>query len=377
MQPKIPKLKSRYIPVYSAQYSFTNNLQWWKETDSYYYPNVLLNLMTINEKVIKRLEFPKNMFLLTDSGGFQVISGQCNIDWKQSIDIQVKLGATKIFAFDKPPVKRKTEGVNDFTYMSNEETKKQIEENLNVAIKQSKYLQEKYPEFRDRFCYILHGRNKQHWDYNLQLIKEKLGGSEGYDEYFPGGITYAIKSNDILILAIAAAHAKKYFISRRRYVHFLGCGSFNKMFILVRNQITTFDSSTALQGSKVNSYINPCNIFKNIMIPTDNIPFETQFCSCPICSNMDYHQLTKDNSTLVGRNFVIHNLWHMLKMNIFLDSLKIDVYTKIIKEQFKPNDKTLQALEFIDYSDKNGFEIAYEKYKHFLGKDETKQKGLF
>ncbi len=373
----IPNLKSRHIPVYSSSYSLTNDIQFWEKNDTFIYPNILLNLLTISSKDIVNLNFPANMFLLTDSGGFQVISGTCNIDWKESLKLQIELKASKIFAFDTPPVKRKTEGINDFLYMNDKETKQQIKENFEVALKQSLYLKEHYPEERKKFCYILHGANKEQWDYNLQLIKERLGGSEGYDKCFPGGIVYAIKSNDILTLAFAAIHAKKYFISRGKYVHFLGCGSYNKMFILIRNQITTFDSSTALQGAKVNVYTNPCNIFKSISIPTNNIPFETQFCSCPVCSKINYHKLAKENSSLIGRYFVLHNLWHMLKMNIFLDSLKISNYTQIIKEQFKPSASVMQALEFCDYADKVGFEIAYEKYKHYLKKDETKQKTIF
>ena len=49
----------------------------------------------------------------------------------------------------------------------------------------------------------------------------------------------------------------------------------------------------------------------------------------------------------------------------------------MILENFKVNDDVKRSLEFCDDCDKMGFKVAYEKYKPFLKKDETKQGTLF
>jgi len=80
---------------------------------------------------------------------------------------------------------------------------------------------------------------------------------------------------------------------------------------------------------------------------------------------------------MIGRHGIAHNLWHTLQINLFLDSLPLEKYTKMILENFKIKDDVKRCLEFCDYADKYGFKISYEKYKHYLKKDETKQGTLF
>jgi hypothetical protein len=201
MQPIIPKLSSRYIPVHSNTYVISSFIHWWKNTSPFIYPNVLINLLSCSKEQMDeiRKDSPNELFLLTYSGGFQVISGQCNLTWETSLLKQIELGASKIFAFDKPPVKPKFQGsLNQFTYMDDGEIKRIIEENMDVALKQSEYLKGKYPEEFKKFCYILHGKNIEQLDYNLELFKKKIDGIENYLSYFPGGIVYAAKSPDIL-----------------------------------------------------------------------------------------------------------------------------------------------------------------------------------
>ena len=380
MVPKIPKLKSRYIPVHSSAYVIESEIHWWKRTSPFVYPNVLINLLSCTKEQIDKLRSnsDEELFLLCDSGGFQVISGTCNIDWKHSLEKQIELGASKIFAFDKPPVKPKFQGsLSQFTYMTDLETRKIIEENLDVAIVQSLYLKENYPEERKKFCYILHGKNFSHLQYNLDLIEKKIG-LKNYLEYFPGGITYAIKGSDILFITMSARHAYENFVKKGIYVHFLGMGSFNRMIILVRNEITTFDSSSILQGTRANMFINPIQLNNNLQISSTNISFESQFCLCPVCSRVDYHKLiAKGDLPMVGRHGISHNLWHTMSINTFLDSVKKNRYTEVVIQNFKINKDIKRCLEFCDFADKNGYDIAYEKYKHYLKKDETKQNTLF
>jgi len=380
MQIKIPKLESRYIPVYSVNFALTNDIHWWKNNSPFYYPNVLFNLMTISKEQIEsaRQNMNGELFLLTDSGGFQVISGTCNLDWKSSLLKQIELGASKIFAFDIPPVSKKVQGnTHQFVTMSKNETEDIIKKNIEVAVMQSDYLKENYPEEFKKFCYIFHGSSIHMFKYNLKILKEYNIDLDNYSNYFPGGAVFGVKDNDLLRIAFNARMAYDKFIKKGIYVHFLGMGSFYKMVILIRNKITTFDSSSALQGARVNTAINPIDYKNTISLGTENFEYNKNFCNCPVCSTVDYNKLVKENPTLIGRYLTVHNLWQMLNQNILLDSFPLDKYTKKCNEAFNFPDNVKLCLDFCDECDKICFDLAYNKYKHYLKKDESKQKSLF
>lgn len=375
-QPIIPQLKSKYIPVFTAGFAIKDDISWWKTTAPFIYKNVLINLDTIEQKDISLLKFPEDMFLLTDSGGFQVISGQTDLTWQTSLIRQIELNASKIFSFDTPPVERVVEGQNIFRGKQIDEYKQTIEDNLNIAIEQSKWLQLNCSEKVKDFCYILHANSKEMLDYNIQLIDRKLGGMDNYKKYF-GGICYAIKKSDYIFFTTCAAHAKKYFIDNGIYVHFLGIGSFNKMIILVYYEITTFDSSNALRGAISWSLNSPFDL-QIFSLNKIEYPFIKQFCTCPVCDKINYNQLINSpQDTIIGRWFTVHNLWQILKLNIFLDSIDKPKYTESIRKFMKINEDITNSLNYIDDIDKMGLDIAYSKWKHFLKKDESKQNALF
>lgn len=380
MNNKIPELKSRYIPVHGGL-GHLSKMHWWKNNSFFIYPSVLMNLEQFNSTQMEevRANSSEELFLLCDSGGFQVITGTCSLNWETSLLKQIELGATKIFAFDKPPVKPKFEGsLNEFTYMNEKELKEIIEDNISVALKQSSYLKEKYPDELNKFCYIMHGQTIEHFNYNLEVLKNKYGITlDNYLDYFPGGVVYAAKNTDILMISMSARHAYENFIKRDMYVHFLGMGSLNRMFVLIRNEITTFDSSTILQGVRANTIINPLNTNSVIQIKSDSKILDHKFCSCPVCINVDYKKMKEENPANIARYFCVHNLWYILKSNLFLNSIPNEIYTETVLKNFKLNEKTTRALEFCDECDVIGFDLAYNKYKHFLKKDETKQKSLF
>ena len=64
-------------------------------------------------------------------------------------------------------------------------------------------------------------------------------------------------------------------------------------------------------------------------------------------------------------------------MNVLLDALKLSRYTTFVTENFKLPANIKQSLDFCDYADTNGFEIAYQKYKQYLKIDTSKQQSLF
>lgn len=379
---KIPKLKSRYIPVHSS--GSIGEIHWWKNSSPFIYPNLLLNLMSTSKEDIKLLKEDnvEDVFLLTDSGGFQVVSGTCDLNWETSLLKQIELGASKIFSFDRPPTESKKSGsLSQFNFMTEEKAFPILEDNLKVALEQSKYLKEKYPNEFKKFCFIMQAKSIDQINHNFELFKKYLGSIENFSNYFPGGIVYGLRQNDYLFITIAARHAYENFIKKGIYVHFLGMGSFYKMLILIRNEITTFDSSTVLQGVRVNGFINPLsatNLSAMTQILSDNFMFTKEFCICPVCRNIDYQKLINENKqSMIGKYFIAHNLWHFMVVNVYLDSIDKKCYTQTVFDNFKINDEIKKCLEFCDECDKNGFEVTYEKYKHYLKKDETKQNTLF
>ena len=382
MQIKIPELKSRYIPVHGGFGNLEKGMHWWEEKAAYIYPNVLFNLLHFTKEQVEfvRKNAINEMFILTDSGGFQVVSGTCDLDWKGSLLKQIELTASKIFSLDKPTVKQKASAgsLTNFVYMNDIEAEETIIDNFEVALKQSEFLKQNYPEEFKKFCYILQGKSLEQINFNMKLFNDKLGGVDKYSDYFPGGVVYAAKGGDNMYITMAARHAYENFIKKGIYVHFLGMGSFHRMIILIRNEITTFDSSTLLQGVRVNEFLNPVNLNDSFCLSSDDLNgFVKPFCNCPVCRNVDYFKIQKESPSDIGRNCVLHNLWHLLIMNTILDALPKDKYTEKVTTMFNLNEGLHKCLEFCDECDKIGFDLSYEKYKHYLKKDVTKQNTLF
>lgn len=379
MQSIIPQLNSRYIPVHSNTYVISSKIHWWKKSSPFIYPNVLINLISLTKEQSEeiRKDMDGELFLLTDSGGFQAISGTCSLTWETSLLKQIELNASKIFAFDIPPVKIQNDSIAVHAkLMTENEIKKIIDINIDVAIKQSYYLKEKYPEQISKFCFVMQAPSKKFYDYNIEQLNNKIG-IENYNKYFPGGIVVSCKSKDILQLTIISRLLYENFILKGIYVHFLGAGSLYKMIILIRNKITTFDSSSMLQGTRINDFINPLDLNKSIQLGTNDFLMTKQFCSCPVCQSINYNKLVKTEPSMVGRYFIAHNLWHFLKANIILDAIPLDKFTKTVNQLYKIPTNINICLEFCDYTDINGFSIAYHKYKNYLKKDVSKQTLLF
>ena len=379
----VKNLKSKYIPVGKLDL-YDDNLNFWDEKKGlFYYPYMLVNLQQLkNHKSTYGIS--DDVFFLNDSGGFQVISGTCNYDWKDSLKQQLKIGSTKIFAFDRPPLIKKSETSNaDFNLMDLDTTKNCILENIEVALKQSEYLKINAPDKIKDFFYVMHGSSKELLDFNLVELEKRIGNlDENYTKYF-GGACYSVKvgGNEFIKLATFCLHAKHHFISKGLPVHILGLGSFYRMMLMIRTEITTFDAATALSGVTYWNYINNINLNKGVGFISDlnkeHWPFDGMICDCPVCSNYDFNELIKTKPEKVGLYIFIHNVYQMVRFNIFLDNIKKENYTSVVSSWCAIPEALKTALEYCDYSDKYGFEIAYSKYKHYASADKTKQKGLF
>jgi|TARA_R100000501_G_C2624778_1_gene118091 tRNA-guanine family transglycosylase len=374
-------LKSKYIPVANLSCE-DKGLEFWNEETAYfYYPYKLVNLMQFKSHK-SNYGIDDNCFLLCDSGGFQVITGKCDYDWESSIKQQLLIGATRLFAFDTPPITKKHDASNAlFVDMAHEKTKEIIKMNIDIALKQSNYLKQNAPDRIKDFFYIMHGGSKELLDYNLEVLDEKIG-IENYSKYF-GGVCYGAKSPERIMFTTNLLHAREHFIKKGLPVHILGAGAPYKMVLLVRCEMTTFDSGTALSGQTYWAWINHMGTAKSGglvgSLNTHGWPFDGQFCDCPVCRNVDYNKLLSNEETRksVGEYIMGHNLYQMVRMTTFLNGLKKDKYTEVIQEFVSlPND-VIQALEYIDLADKEGFEVAYSKYKHFIKKDKSRQESLF
>jgi len=368
-QLRIPVMESSYIPVCSTMYA-RRGMHWWKPNSNFYYPFMLLNLeeMTSCKATKEELDIGEEMNFATDSGGFQVIRGTCKMDWKESIEKQIRLGANMLFSFDTPPVKRVSgnEGNNFFEELPPDEYYKLVKQNFEVACLQSEWLQANHPEKVKQFYYVLHSCDKRSLDYNLQLIKEKFGSVEDYGKHF-GGVCYSIKKSDIFFFATTIIHANNYFIKNGVKVHFLGIGAVAKFVYLVKGKITTFDSSNAISGIMRNQYFYPINkrMGANNVVTTANKYYKYLPCFCPACrANDSLYKEWKEVKTDVCVGFSLHNLYRLLQEVYFLNSLKDDKYNEIVSDCYGLDQKKKIILEYIDYYFKNGFDKAYEKYQY-------------
>jgi len=368
-QLKIPEMKSSYIPVGSTMYA-RRGMHWWKNDSPFKYPFLLLNLeeMTSCEATKEELGIPEDVNFATDSGGFQVIRGTCKMDWKESIEKQIRLGANMLFSFDTPPVRRMdNSGDNNFfEELPVDEYYKLVKSNFDVACEQSDWLKKNHPEKVKQFYYVLHSCDKRSLDYNLQLMEEKFGSVANYKEHF-GGVCYSIKKSDIFFFATTIIHANNYFIKNGVRVHFLGIGAVAKFIYLVKGKVTTFDSSNAISGIMRNQYFYPVNkrLGGSNVVTTSNKYYEYLPCFCPACRAGDsLFKEWKEVKTDVCVNFSLHNLYRLLQEVYFLNSLKDENYNEIVSDCYGLEPEKKLILEYIDYYFKNGFEQAYEKFKH-------------
>jgi len=95
--------------------------------------------------------------------------------------------------------------------------------------------------------------------------------------------------------------------------------------------------------------------------------FGTTPCPCPICSTYSLNELL-NNGMLIS----LHNLWLILLHCKLLDFLSKD--PNLIEDYIKIecSARTIEAVEFIKYSEIHGFEQAWNKYKFSLLKSVKK-----
>jgi len=289
---------------------------------------------------------------------------------------QIEIGATKIFAFDKPPIYKLNESNSQFRVMDYDTTKEIIKNNIDVALLQSNYLQINNINKVKDFYYIMHGNSKELLDYNIQLLEQNIG-MNNFKKYF-GGVCYGSKDTDKILFTTVLLHANEYFTKNNIPVHILGAGSPIKILLMVRTKMNTFDSATAISGLIRWDYFNRFNPFKKIKLTQKNFKVTDGVCACKSCININFKQsLDEKKFSDIGAAFTLHNLILIIEFIEFLKSIEINQYTETIVEAFNIGKKTLNCLEYIDYSEKNGFERAYERYKYYINNDETKQKSLF
>lgn len=380
--------RSNYIPVSSIGH-IEKGLHWWKENSIFHYPHVLLNIETIEDKYSQCLQdIPSWMNMCTDSGGFQVIRGTCNLSAMESLKKQVEAGATMIFSFDTPPVVRLHDDQNMFTEKPKKEYYELVRKNWETALEQSQWLQKHYPEKVKNFYYILHAYDKDSLDYNIQLIEESIG-FKNYTQYF-GGVCYAIKKNELFPFTFTILHAKEYFIQNNIKVHFLGIGSATKFIYLVKGEITTFDSSNAIRGLMNNEFAYP--YFKRIggggnqdgehyslgILSNNSKKYNNLPCLCPVCRQYG-SVFNKEFTQETAIAFSLHNLYRIIGEVYFLNSIQKEWFNRIVIDNYRLNSKQIEALEMMDYCFEHGIEQTYIKYKDYFNfvEDTSNQKSLF
>ena len=115
------------------------------------------------------------------------------------------------------------------------------------------------------------------------------------------------------------------------------------------SDVCSSDLSSILQGTRANQLYNPLEVKKYMQFKSDDFLPTKQFCLCPVCMETNYNKLVDENNlSMIGRKFISHNLWHILKINVFLDSLPLNKYTETINDNFKLSDNIKRCLDFCD-----------------------------
>jgi len=349
-------MRSKYIPVQS-NYGYSRWIHWWKPDSPYYYPYVLVNIeQEGNDNIREKFELSNDVQLFRDSGGFQVITGTCKLNKWDSLTKQIKTGANKLFAFDTPPVKQIAPNV--YSQIEGDEYYKILESNFKIALEQSNFLKEHFPERLKDFYFVLHAKDKLSLDFNMNLIKETCGD---FKKDF-GGVCYSIKKDNIFTFGEFCTHARINFEDKGIPAHFLGASGSFKMIYMIKERISTFDSTAVLYGLKRNVIYIPIATNRRISNPRDEPLFDKQYCDCPACSRPEYYP--KEEYL-----YVVHNLYAKLRENLFLCGIKESKYNETVIDIYNLKDEKKEVFEYMDMIKKDGFEEAQHIYRHSISKE--------
>ncbi len=321
------------------------------------------------DNVKEKFNFNDDMFILGDSGGFQVVTLGGNITQKEVIEWQ-KRNCTAGLILDRPPYYYGG-GAN----FSGTPTKQFFNECLNKTYNNAKYAIENK---EDLFLYgVIQGETYS------QMCEwyEKIHSLENDNLKFDGWALSPKPSNDPVKIALYGILVHEYNISTP--IHILQVSSKGGIIVsaLLRYQlqrVVTIDSSTSTVSARYGSIINPIHpgAILNIKDLLKNNGEKGWFCNCPICKALDI-SIDKIKSNEYMKYLNLHNLYQIVNLVNYIDFI-VQYDDLVYSEAKRTSDRCFKAVDMLLYYKSNGLHKTKLKYSdEFENKNVYTKKSLF
>lgn len=343
---------------------------WNKLTSVWNYKNMLLSAYHAKDikDVHKEFDIDDDVFILGDSGGFQLITLGGDITPEEVINWQ-KANCTAGLILDRPPY-----NFGGGAQFSGTPSKKFFQECLDKTKNNAKVaLQNKgdlklygviQGETYDQMCL---------WYEQMHQVELDLG-----IEFDAWALSPKPSDNPIKV-ALFGILVQEYKINKPLHILQISGRSGILVSALFRHQIgrtITIDSSSFYGSSRYGMLINPDKIPSTIEIgqKLDKKDRQGWLCDCPICSVLNMNVEKLDNNYI--RYLDIHNLYQIVKFVKYADY--IVQFDEIILQQSENNVKCNTAIKMLLFYRDNGFQSTKIKFSEYFNKiEDNEQLNIF
>ena len=304
-----------------------------------------------------RMNYPDDMVLIGDSGGFQIMMANkkgtsINIDpikilrWMENnADIGMNL--------DSPPT-------DNFEY------------SLRTSIQNFELFQNNRENYIFKLYNILHGKS-----YNDIITWYSHVKDFDFDGWAIGIRPHTNTYLKILSFLYLLEHGEE---SIYQNIHFFGISSIDNMIALSMlskkfDLSLTFDSSTWATGYRFSDYYFPLDVRHRSRLGQTKNSMKSLPCDCPVCQSTDIKEIYK-YETMTPSLISYHNLYNFIETNRMINVLVDDIealfqYGKSVNENILISDIVNILNDFDNYNT----EYIYSKYKNlFVPKPENRIK---
>lgn len=383
--PAINLAKNRFLRQVQGNDGEVYSANWWSKNSFFNYDSVLVSAFYGMKTPDLRYEFsmPKSLFVMLDSGGYQnVMVEGADISPQKLIQWQQDNGDAGLI-LDHPPYE--ANGVQ-FGGNINHNFKTGMEktaENAKIAL-----------SLKNNENFHLYGvvqgetfKQMLEWMYRMDEVETDL------NKPFDAWALSPKPSTDVLKIALYGVLAIKEFSTP---IHLLQISGFDTILVSAYiaskyNNTVSIDSSTFALGERYGRFMDPYEFGTFLdfghneekreamgLGDRKKLHFKRMPCLCPVCSktNLSTTELNNSDYTLLN----LHNLYQIVQFTNYAEVIAEDrEYLNNFISRYSPQkEKTLLALEMIDFGLDHDLEQVWDRYKHKIehSQDGMKQKSL-
>ncbi|QDP57872.1 MAG: hypothetical protein Unbinned1693contig1002_16 [Prokaryotic dsDNA virus sp.] len=332
------------------KYGYRHNL--FTKKSVYYYPYFLIS--AYYGRVVKDItkEVEEDCYIFGDSGGFQNVTLQANLDPLEILKWQENNCSAGLI-LDQPPFER-IEGSAQFGKCS----MKTFNKSLNKTIENAKLALKNRSNPKFKLFGVIQGddqKRREKWFNAMRDVEKECGEFDGWALSPKPSIDIKEIAQHMILL-----HNNKI----DKPMHVLQVTGFETMAIVAYlstkfKSYVTVDSSSFSIGRRYGSYCCPHD-FKKLydLGKRKQNTLKSLPCMCPVCSTLKWQDIVGEYEegikSVPGHLISMHNMYQTIKYAKFLNSIKNDknIFLAFCKQEF--GQKFINVVNYIDCSIKEG-----------------------